>query len=239
MAEFNLGSIGSLLSGGGVASIAKRVRVRQEDVKKVLSAGVPAMIAGMKKNVSSKDGEDSLSRALGDHSISDLSDPAKFLKLADLKDGKKILAHVFGDKQDAAVDKISELSGVTKGKTLSILAIAAPLLLVLLGKQQNQQQSSAFSLGGLLGGLLSGGQQSSGGLLGSLFGAQQQQQQQSSGGLLSGLFGGGQQQSSGGLLSGLFGGGQQQQQQQQLEVVSQQQQQQNNGLLDGILNLFR
>ena len=114
MADFNLGSIGSLLSGnGGVASIAKRAKVKQEDVRKVLSAGVPAMIAGMKKNVSNKAGEASLSKALGDHSISDLSNLSEFLKLSDLKDGKKILGHVFGDKQDAAVDKIADASGVT------------------------------------------------------------------------------------------------------------------------------
>ena len=220
MANFSLESIGGLLKEGGVAAIAKRVKVKQDDVKNVLSAGIPTMIAGMKKNVSSKDGEDSLKKALGDHSISDLSNPAAFLKNADLKDGKKILAHVFGSKQDEAVDRISKASGVTKGKTLSILAIAAPLLLVLLGKQQQQQQSSAFSLGGLLGGLLGGGQQQqqSTGLLGALFGGQQQVQQQP-------------QQQSGGLLSGLFGGGQQQQQQAQP-------QQQSSGLMDGLLSLF-
>lgn len=220
MANFSLESIGGLLKEGGVAAIAKRIKVKQDDVKNVLSAGIPTMIAGMKKNVSSKDGEASLSKALGDHSISDLSNPAAFLKNADLKDGKKILAHVFGSKQDEAVDRISKASGVTKGKTLSILAIVAPLLLVLLGKQQQQQQSSAFSLGGLLGGLLGGGQQQqqSSGLLGALFGGQQQVQQQP-------------QQQSGGLLSGLFGGGQQQQQQAQP-------QQQSNSLMDGLLSLF-
>lgn len=217
MANFNLESIGRLLTGGGVAAIAKRVKVKQDDVKKVLSAGIPTMIAGMKKNVSSKDGENSLKRALGDHSLSDLSNPAAFLKTADLKDGKKILGHVFGAKQEEAVERISEASGVTKGKTLSILAIAAPLLLVLLGKQQQQQQSG-LNLGGLLGGLLGGGQQQSQpgpGLLGALFGGSQQAQPQ---------------QQSGGLLSGLFGGGQQQQQQPQ---------QQSAGLMDGLLNLFR
>ena len=214
MADFNLGSIGNLLTDGGVAAIAKRVKVKQDDVKKVLSAGIPTMIAGMKKNVSSKDGEDSLKKALGDHSLSDLSNPAAFLKGADLKDGKKILGHVFGSAQNEAVERISDASGVTKGKTLSILAIAAPLLLVLLGKQQQQPQTNALGLGSLLGGLLGGGQQ----------------QTQQSTGLLAALFGGNQQpqQQSGGLLSGLFGGGQQQQQTQQ-----------SSGLMDGLLNLFR
>lgn len=197
MSEFDLSTIGELLSGDGVGAISKRSRVKTADVAKVLSEGIPSMISGMMNNASTDAGAESLSAALSDHSKDDTDDIAGFLKGADLKDGKKILGHIFGDGQATTVAEISKASGVTKGKTANILAMVAPLLLSLLGTQQQTQQSG-LSLGGLLGGLLGGGQQSGGSALGGL-GA----------GLLGSLLGGGGQQEEkpkdGGILDALLG----------------------------------
>ena len=223
MADFTMNTIGALLSGKGVSAISRRTKVPAGDVAKVMSYGIPTLLGGMNRNVATAEGEQSLAGALRDHSGDDVSNVGAFLKGSDLKDGKKIIAHVLGGDQKDVVEQISRASGVSTGKTLSILALLAPLLLSLLGGQQNQGGSS-FSLPGLLFNMLLGGgqsQQSSGGsLLGSLLGGGQQQTQQvqqpSSGGLLDSLLGGGQQQtqqvqqpSSGGLFSSLFGGGQQ------------------------------
>lgn len=196
MSEFDLSTIGELLSGDGVGAISKRSRVKTADVAKVLSEGIPSMISGMMNNASTDAGAESLSAALSDHSKDDTDDIAGFLKGADLKDGKKILGHIFGDGQAATVAEISKASGVTKGKTANILAMVAPLLLSLLGTQQQTQQSG-LSLGGLLGGLLGGGQQSGGsalgglgaGLLGSLLGGGQQEEKPKDGGILDALLG--------------------------------------------------
>ncbi len=196
MAEFDLSYIGELLSGDGVGAISKRSRVKSADVAKVLSEGIPSMISGMMNNASTDAGAESLSAALSDHSKDSTDDIAAFLKGADLKDGKKILGHVFGEDQAATVAGISKASGVSKGKATNILAMVAPLLLSLLGTQQQTQQSG-FSLGGLLGGLLGGGQQSGGsalgglgaGLLGSLLGGGQQEEKPKEGGILDSLLG--------------------------------------------------
>ena len=114
---FDLNSIGSLVSEGGVSAISKRTKLAKQDVAKVLSAGIPALVGGMRRNAGAAEGAESLSRALADHSAADTSKPAEFLKNADLKDGKKILGHVLGSDQDALVEQISRASGVTKGKT--------------------------------------------------------------------------------------------------------------------------
>ncbi|MBQ3356099.1 MAG: DUF937 domain-containing protein [Oscillospiraceae bacterium] len=210
MSDLNLNSIMSLLSGGGTSAISKRTKVSQSDVTNVLSAGVPILLTGMQRNAGTESGEKSLRGALADHAAADVSDPAAFLKTADIKDGKKILGHVLGSDQKSIVERVSEASGVTKGKTTSILAMIAPLLLSLLGGQQNQQ-GSGFNLLGMLGGLLGGGQQ------------QENTQQSSGGGLLDSL---------GGLggLTGLFGGSSQQEQQEESN---------SGGLLNTILNIFR
>ena len=220
MADFTMDTIGALLSGGGVKAISKRTKLPVSDVAKVMSYGIPTLLGGMNRNVATAEGEQSLASALRDHSADDVSNVGAFLKGSDLKDGKKIIAHVLAGDQDDVVEQISRASGVSTGKTISILALLAPLLLSLLGGQQNQGGSS-FSLSNLLLSTLLGGgssQSSGGSLLGSLLGGGQTQQQSSGGSLLGSLLGGGQtqqtqpvqqQQSSGGLFSSLFGGGQQ------------------------------
>lgn len=250
---FDMNSIGTLLSGGGVSAISKRTKVNKEDVAKVLSAGIPAMVGGMRRNAGAEEGAASLTKALSDHSADDTSNPGAFIKGADLKDGKKILGHVLGDDQSDLVNQISKASGVTKAKTTTILALVAPLLLSLLGNQNNDSSGGLLSL---LGGLLGIGgnsqpvqqpvqqtQQSTGGLLGGLFGGQSQQQ--SSGGLLGSLLGGSSSSNASltsGLFSSLMGGGSGQSQQNTIQLVDQPQEQESQsggGLLDGFLNLFR
>ncbi len=158
MPEFDLSSIGELLSGGGLSAISKRARVDKTDIAKVLSEGIPSMISGMRNNASTDAGADSLSHALTDHSKDKTDNIAEFLNGADLKDGKKILGHIFGDDQTATINGIAKSSGVSKGKVTNILSMVAPLLLSVLGNQQQSgQQAGGFSLAGMLGGLLGGG----------------------------------------------------------------------------------
>ena len=204
MAGFDLNSIGTLLSEGGVSAISRRTKVKQGDVAKVLSVGIPALLSGMADNASDPAGAEALTRAAQDHRAVNAANVGDFLKDADLKDGKKILGHVLGDNQNAMIEKIAGEAGVTKGKATSILALAAPLLLSLLGNQ-NGGNNMLGLLGGLLGmSLLSGN--NGGGLLSGLLGGGSSNSSQSSG-LLGSLLGGGSssnESSSGGLFNSLL-----------------------------------
>lgn len=204
MAGFDLNSIGTLLSEGGVSAISRRTKVKQGDVAKVLSAGIPALLSGMADNASDPAGAEALTRAAQDHRAVNAANVGDFLKGADLKDGKKILGHVLGDNQNAMIERIAGEAGVTKGKATSILALAAPLLLSLLGNQ-NGGNNMLGLLGGLLGmSLLSGN--NGGGLLSGLLGGGSSNSSQSSG-LLGSLLGGGSssnESSSGGLFNSLL-----------------------------------
>ena len=210
MAKLSMDSIGQLLAGDGLSAVSKRARCSEAKTAKVLSLGIPTLIAGMKKNVSTPEGDASLAKALGDHSGKSTGDVKSFLKAVDVKDGKKILGHVLGNQKDATVEKLSKASGLSGTTILNILAQVAPLLLTLLGNQQSQpaetvqpittaQSTQSSGLGGLLGGLLGGGSSSSGGglnvsslLLGALTSgssapAQPAQEEEQSSGLLSGF----------------------------------------------------
>ena len=99
MAKLTVDSIARLLAGDGLDTISKKARSSPVKVAKVLSAGIPVLLASMKKNAATLEGEASLGRALGDHSGKNTNDVVSFLQNADVKDGKKILTHVLGNQQ--------------------------------------------------------------------------------------------------------------------------------------------
>lgn len=213
--SFDLNSIGALISGDGLDALCKRVNVNKEDAAKVLSTGIPALLGGMRRNAGDEQGAASLSRAMSDHSEADLSNLGAFLKNVDLEDGQKILAHVLGKDESAVVDEISGASGVTRDNTKSILSMASPLLLSVLGSQSGSSGGVLGMLGGLLGG-----------------GDSQSEQGQQSGGLLGSLLGGGGASMASGLFSSLLGGsGNGENNEAQKEESS-------GGILNSILNLF-
>ena len=121
----------------------------------------------------------------------------------------ELMSLVETDK-DEMTDQIARATGVERGKTGTILMLAAPFILkYLLGSGSSSNQG-----GSLLSGLLGGGQtqQSGAGSLLNLLGGGQTQAQSSS--LLGSLLGGGQTQSytssaTSSLLGSLLGGGQQ------------------------------
>ncbi len=128
------------------------------------------------------------------------------------------LMELMGEDKDAAIANAAAASGVERGKTGTILMLAAPFILkYLLSNNSNSSQNSSL---GLLGSLLGGGmaqpvqQQPSGlGLLGSLFGggmAQPVQQQSLTSSLLGSMLGASQPayatNNTASLLGSLLGG---------------------------------
>ena len=122
------------------------------------------------------------------------------------------LMSLLDDDKDAVVNDIADATGVERGKTSTILMLAAPFLLKYLfssGSSGNSGSNMNLMLPLLMALMGSGQQQSSGmGLLGSLLGGGQPKPQQSS--LLGALLGGGQQQyyqqsPSNSLFSSLLG----------------------------------
>ena len=192
MAEFNLSSIASLLSGGGISTIAKTVGAEESNVQSAIGAALPALISGMQKNVSTESGASSLAKALSDHSGDSTSNIASFLNNVDLSDGSKIVSHILGSSNTSTTNAIAKQSGLSSSKVSQILSMIAPLLLSLIGKKNTNGDSSSAGLGSLLGSILGGSSSDLGGLASAA----------------SGLFGGSSNKSSskkdGGLLDGIL-----------------------------------
>lgn len=158
--------------------LASKLGVDPDTAAQAVEQGGGAILTGLQKNAQSPDGAAALQKALGQHR--DLGDSVD-VDNVDTEDGEKILRHVFGEREQAVKQTLTEApqtAGIDFGKLLPMLA---PVVMGLLAKKQQPageaqaQESAGGGIGDLIGGLLGGGQQQGGGLdidglLGGLFG---------------------------------------------------------------------
>ena len=122
------------------------------------SAIISTMMSALNKNVNHGNGADALLGALDrDHDGSIIDD------LGDLLAGKKapvntravngrgILNHVLGDRQDNTLLMISKMSGMDLGKSWDLMKILAPVVMGGLGKEKKRRNLNAGGLADLLG----------------------------------------------------------------------------------------
>jgi hypothetical protein len=158
--------MGAMLSSDSIKSISKASGASQKDVKAVLSSALPGLLNGAAQQANNSQTAAGFAGALAQHAKSDTRDLGSFLSGVDLADGGKIIAHLLGANTTAATQQTASASGVDAAKVAKILAVAAPLLMSLLGKQAGQ--TGGGNLGALMNSLLGGG--NAGSLIGSLLG---------------------------------------------------------------------
>ena len=160
--------LGALTAGSAINDMSKQFNVNSNQVNSIITAALPTLIGAMQKNTATESGAASLSGALASH----LGDGIN-LSNASLTDGGKILSHILGGNSNSVFSALAKQTGTSSSQVGSILSAIAPMLLGLLGQGQKSTNTGVGGLGGLLGGLLTGGtggKQSSGGLLGGLLG---------------------------------------------------------------------
>jgi len=178
--------IKTVFSYEAVGALSKTSGAKKTQVESLIGAALPLMLESMQQNASSPKGEQALAQALNDHAGADATDVKSFLSGVDAQDSAKILQHLFGDNTNKTVSALSKKTGMQKSQTMSILLQLAPLLLSLLGQQN---QGSSGGIGSLLGTLLGGsGSNNTGSLIGSLLGSDTSD---AAGSLIGSLLGGG------------------------------------------------
>ena len=154
-----------------VKSVAGQFGMNEKEASGVVNMAVPAILAGMTKNAQSKDGAESLDKALASKHDGSLLDNLSGILQGGTQelqqDGNGILGHVFGNNLSAVEQGISQKTGVSTGKIAPLLATLAPIVMAYLGKEKRQANTGAGGLGDLLGGLLGNSRQgkSGGGIM--------------------------------------------------------------------------
>lgn len=145
---------GTLLSSDTIKGLSDVSGASGSDVSKVLKQAIPTLLNGANEQAKDKKTADSFVSALAQHAKDDTKDLGKFMGNVDLKDGSKILGHLLGSDKDNMLSDIAEKTGVSKKKTDNILSAIAPLLMSLLGQQQDEDDDKDSGIEALLGSML-------------------------------------------------------------------------------------
>ena len=156
--------LNTLMGDDALASVSRMSGASAQQVRQVLSAALPSLLQGARQQV----GSGGFTAALADHARDDTADVSGFFSHVDVTDGGKIVTHLLGDNAADTAEEAAERSGLSTAQTAKIIALAAPLLMSLLGQQSSQSSGGAAGLTSLLGGLLGGS--SSGGSGGNALG---------------------------------------------------------------------
>ena len=138
--------LSAVMSPDSVKQISRSMNVPTKDVQNVLLSALPALLGGAMNQANDQNTAAGFVGALNQHSASDTSNLTNFLSGVDLDDGMKIIGHLLGGSSNTVAEQAAAKSGLDLKTTLKILAMAAPLLMSLLGKTaQSQQQAQTQS----------------------------------------------------------------------------------------------
>ena len=125
------------------------------------TSGIISMItSALAKNATTPEGAGALASALDrDHDGSILDDLMGYATGSmqqkeglntSMINGAGILKHILGGKQSNAIDVISQMSGLQSDKTGNLMAMLAPIVLGMLGKQKRQNNLDQGGLSEIL-----------------------------------------------------------------------------------------
>ena len=196
-----LDSLADQLQPDTIRQMSSQIGAAPQQTAAAIETALPLLLGQLQRNTATPQGANALLGALDrDHDGSILDDLAGFLGSGPSTSDERSVDRIFGGKKGTVESAVARRSGLDGGQVMKLLAMLAPLVLGILGKQSRQQAdpggmpSSGGGLGDLLGGLLGGsggsGGGGGGGILGDLLGGANNRMQQQSpglGGMLGGL----------------------------------------------------
>lgn len=141
------------LDADTLSRLGQQAGIDKNDITGAVEAALPAILGGLTKNVGQAGGAEQLSRALQkNHDGSILDNLGAVLGNQDLlNQGTKILGHVFGQKQSNVARGLGQAANTSGDSMGQLMAMLAPVVMGMLGKQQQQNALSDSSLADMLG----------------------------------------------------------------------------------------
>ncbi len=122
-------------------------------VSSAIQMALPAILSGLANNAAQPQGAQQLNQALQqDHNGDVLDNLGGYVSAPNSDDGLGILGHIFGNRQGAVAQQVSQNSGLSLGQTAQLLITLAPIIMGFLGRKQQQQGLDAGGLTSMLQG---------------------------------------------------------------------------------------
>ncbi len=112
---------------------------KPQQAQQVTQNALPLLLKALQQNASTPEGAQSLQNALQQHQNEPVDDLLGFFKNVDTKDGSKILQHIFSDRKDNVQADLANKVGLQNNQVSNLLMQLAPLVLGVLGNQQQAQ----------------------------------------------------------------------------------------------------
>lgn len=123
-----------------ISSMSQMLGADESSVGSAVQAALPMIIGALARNASQPEGAQALDTALAkDHDGGILEDLLGALRGASAGPGTGILGHIFGGKQPAVEQGISQQSGLDMATVAKLLMMLAPIVMGALGKAKRQQ----------------------------------------------------------------------------------------------------
>ena len=139
-----------------ISTASDRTSENKEDVVSALAMTFPVLLGAMKSNSRSAEGAAQLNNALGqDKHDGSLFDQSKDIDADYLQEeGGKIINHIFGEKENDISSSLGSIINIKPENLSTILKMAAPVLLGLLGSQKRKDNIGANGIEDLLSNVL-------------------------------------------------------------------------------------
>ncbi|WP_316835374.1 DUF937 domain-containing protein [Pedobacter nutrimenti] len=116
------------MNGGVVSSLSQKAGVSEEEVKSGLSAGVPAVLAGVLKNATSGGDPSFLGKMLAGGTGNSAEDLAGSDHESLLEKGNSLLSGLFDRDTGLVTEAVSFSSGLSNAKSAGLLAMIVPFI---------------------------------------------------------------------------------------------------------------
>lgn len=148
MSLFN--QLTDVVTSQATSQVAQKAGIDSQLAAKMMPMVMGALMGGLKKNTSQPQGADALASALDKHDGGLLNNLADLSNDDVMADGRNILGHILGGKQEQTVQALAKTAGVDTSRMGDLLAMSAPALLAALGKTKNEQGLDSAGLAGLV-----------------------------------------------------------------------------------------
>ncbi len=137
-----------------VEQISQSLGANPTETNSAIQMALPMILGALAKNAQQPNGAEQLSNTLEkNHDGGILDNLGGFLgnNQQANADGLGILGHIFGNKQGAVAQQVSQNSGLDIGQVAQLMITLAPIVMGFLGKKKAEQNLDAGGLQNMLG----------------------------------------------------------------------------------------